>query len=72
MELSDFLMTLSEDPSKAAALKERPQEVLDEAGLSQEDKDLLLSRDPVAIHRAVRRSAEEQDNGVTIVIVVIV
>jgi hypothetical protein len=53
MELSDFLMGLAEDPGKAAALKKDPHAVLEEAGLADKDKELLLSGDPVAIHSAI-------------------
>jgi hypothetical protein len=53
MELSDFLMSLAEDPGKAADLRRDPHAVLAEAGLADKDRELLLSGDPVAIHDAI-------------------
>jgi hypothetical protein len=53
VDLNEFLMSLAEDPRKAADLKERPHEVLEEAGLAEDDAQLILSGDPVAIYDAI-------------------
>lgn len=51
--LTDFLLDLAQDPQKAQAFKEKPKEVMAEAGLSEEDQELLLSGDPQAIKEAI-------------------
>lgn len=61
MDLMEFLTILGANPRKAAELKERPIEVLDEAGLPEADKQTILSGDPVAIHNAVARAASPMD-----------
>ncbi|HSM57358.1 MAG TPA: IniB N-terminal domain-containing protein [Candidatus Sulfomarinibacteraceae bacterium] len=51
--LTDFLLDLAQDPQKAEAFKENPKEMMAEAGLSDEDQELLLSGDPQAIKEAI-------------------
>jgi hypothetical protein len=51
--LTDFLLELAQDPEKADAFKENPRQVMADAGLSEEDQELLLSGDPQAIRNAI-------------------
>ena len=73
MELGEFLIDISEDPDKVTALKERPHEVMEEAGLSQEDKDLLLGGDPAALQGAVRGALEGSSrSGMAAIVLVLI
>jgi hypothetical protein len=46
---TNFIISLSNDPQKLAAFNQDPQSVMDAAGLTSDEKNLLLSRDMRAI-----------------------
>jgi hypothetical protein len=49
----DFLLGLGKDPHRALALKEDPEKVLDEAGVTGDAREAILSADPVRIHQLI-------------------
>ena len=66
-ELGQFLRNLSEDPATKAAFKKDPAGTMTAAGLSDEDKQAVLSRDPAKI-RAALTGVRSEPVPVTIVI----
>jgi hypothetical protein len=54
-ELSSFLEKLGEDSELRRAYLDSPKRTLEEAGLSEETKETLLSRDPERIHGALEK-----------------
>lgn len=43
--LKNFLKTMAEDPEKKARFEKDPHAVMDEHGLSEEHKKMIISRD---------------------------
>jgi len=68
MQLSEFLTELGENPQKAAELKEQPLNVLNAAGLSKKDQQILLDADPITIHNAISAAAPKSSTIVVLVI----
>jgi hypothetical protein len=52
--LGAYLQRLAEDPALAKAFRENPERAMVEAGVSQEDRDLILSGSAVALRNAIR------------------
>ncbi len=71
MNLTDFLIELASDPKKAAKFTKKPKKVMKKAGLSKEDRKLLLSGDSQAIRDAVD-SEKFGDQIVTIIFVSVI
>jgi hypothetical protein len=68
MNLTDFLIELAENPNLAAEFKANPNQVMENAGLSEADQEIFLSGDPQAVRHAI--DAEKLgDRIVTIVFV---
>jgi hypothetical protein len=58
--LLDFLIALAEDPLRAKRFKSNPEAELAGAGLTDEEKDVLRSRDPGRIRAALAAEPPEQ------------
>jgi hypothetical protein len=51
--LRDFLSDIARDPERWAEFEENPEDVMNEAGLSQRDQEAVLSRDPEKLRKAL-------------------
>ncbi len=70
--LTSYLMKLSEDSAALSAFKGAPHQEMEKAGLSAEEKELVLSADPNAIRAAMTGDASTAGFTVTVVIVAVV
>ncbi|MCB1033045.1 MAG: hypothetical protein KDD47_04335 [Acidobacteria bacterium] len=53
MTLSSFLIEASQNPALLRQLRETPQDLARETGLSSYEMEALLSEDPVRVHAAL-------------------
>jgi hypothetical protein len=51
--LTSFLVRMTQDPSLLQAFRSDPTATMTRAGLSDEDKEVLLSRDPERLEAAI-------------------
>jgi hypothetical protein len=58
--LGQFLIDLADDPSHAKAWLEDPDSVIDQADLSEEDKEILRSKDLEQVKAAVAKEYPDQ------------
>jgi hypothetical protein len=70
--LANYLISLSEDPNKLQSLKQDPDAALNEAGLNEEEKAIVMSSDPAKIRAAITGSDIIAESNVTVVVVVVV
>jgi hypothetical protein len=54
MLIGEFLSELADDPDKLQAYLENPEQVMQEAGLTEEQRETLLSNDLNRIKGAIR------------------
>jgi hypothetical protein len=52
--IGEFLSELADDPDKLQAYLENPEQVMQEAGLTQEQRETLLSNDLNRVKQAIR------------------
>lgn len=53
MTLTDFLIELASNPKLTKKFKKNPKKVMKKAGVSKEDRKLILSGDPQAVREAI-------------------
>nr|WP_314359226.1 hypothetical protein [uncultured Achromobacter sp.] len=70
--LNDFLKKLSSDSKALKNFRDDPEKSMDEAGLSAEDKDTVLSEDPARIRAALQPDPNNMLASVVVVVVVAV
>jgi hypothetical protein len=70
-ELSQFIISLCEDPQKAQAFRKHPEVFIEASGLSQESKSLLLSGKETFL-RTINPTARPKGDLVIIILVVVV
>lgn len=54
MNLKEFVLYMGQNPYKVIAAKENAYAVMEEAGLSEEDQEILTSGDPKRIIEAIQ------------------
>jgi hypothetical protein len=59
-QVTDFLVELSTNPQMLAQYETDPVATISAAGLSQEEKEALISRDPAAVRRLLGAAATGQ------------
>ena len=59
-QVTDFLVELSINPQMLAQFEADPSGTISAAGLSQEEKEALISRDPDAVRRLLGAAAKGQ------------
>ena len=57
-QFARFLQTLGEDPNTLEQYKEDPDRIMKEAGLTQDDRQSMLSGDPKKIRQALAGGEE--------------
>jgi hypothetical protein len=70
--VSTFLMKLGEDPHTAQEFRSKPLETMTAAGLSDQEKHLVLSGNAHRLAQALRPSVKTAGGGDTTVVVVVV
>lgn len=67
-QLTQFLMSLSGDSSKLNKFKKNPNAIMDEAGLSDKQKSIILSKDSQKISSALasENSMTAHEAGITL------
>jgi hypothetical protein len=70
--VSTFLMKLGEDPHTTQEFRSKPLETMTAAGLSDQDKHLVLSGNAHRFAQALRPSVKTAVGGDTTVVVVVV
>jgi hypothetical protein len=70
--LQTFLTDLAENPAKVDDLIDHPDATLDEAGLSDTDKELLKSRDWHRIQKALNEAFKPEGLNVNVTVPVVV
>ncbi|WP_026098833.1 hypothetical protein [Kamptonema formosum] len=60
MNFQEFVLYLGQNPYKFLAAQENADEVMEEAGLSEEDREILTSGDLKRIAEAIRGSETAQ------------
>jgi hypothetical protein len=58
--LGAYLVQLAQDPALAKAFRENPERAMVEAGLSEEDRDLILSGSALALRTAIREELGDE------------
>ena len=58
MNLKDFIIYLGQNPYKLIAAKENPYAVMEEAGLSETEQEILTSGDIQRIAQAIEEGIE--------------
>jgi hypothetical protein len=71
-KLSEFLIKLGEDPKTAQDFRSKPLETMTGAGLTDQDKHIILSGNSHRIAQALRPSVKGTASGDTTVVVVVV
>lgn len=69
MNLADFMLNVAKDPQALAQFQQNPQATMTKAGLTDNEKAAVLSKDPAAIHKAIL-GAGLQASDVTVVVIV--
>ncbi|MFG2907543.1 hypothetical protein ACGF13_21085 [Kitasatospora sp. NPDC048286] len=57
--LTEFVLKLAEDPAAVRRFEKYPAEMMAEAGLSQEEKDVLTSNDPLRVRSLIAAETGE-------------
>ena len=60
-QLTNLVLRLAENPSALNEFSTDPERFLKESGLSEEEKNIILSRDPIKIREAI--AADIQSGG---------
>jgi len=71
-KLADFLLDLGRHPEKLKALKAAPDKFMKDAGLSDEDIEIVKSGDPAKLRAAIDDAALTGDTNVVVVAVVVI
>lgn len=69
-KLSDFLLELGKHPAKVKALRASPDKVMSDAGLADEEKEIVKSGDPARIRAAIS-GVQLADNVIVVVVLAV-
>ncbi len=53
ISIGQYVVQVSQDPERARAFRENPERAMSAAGLSEEDRDLILSGNTERVRRAI-------------------
>lgn len=70
--LLDFLREISEDNERLDHFRAAPDRIMEDAGLSAEEKEAIKSRDPQRIRALVPGASPAEGPGTTPVVIVVV